>query len=151
MISCCLRMTRIGANEEYYSRPSASFAGRILGQRQPLVLQFRVSSKVDKDAQFIAARVEVVDHLGRVLVDQLPHRLDLDDDLPEANEVRLIRLFEALAAVAQRQLRLSDERDVLVRELQRQTFLINGFQESATLPIVDFETGTHDLVALIGK
>lgn len=65
--------------------------------------------------------------------------------------IALVRLPESLAAVAQRQLRLSDKANVLVSELHRQTFLINGFQESATLPVMDFKTGAHDLVALAGK
>jgi hypothetical protein len=38
-------------------------------------------SKVDQDTQFKAACVKVIDYLGGVLVDQLPHGFDLDDDL----------------------------------------------------------------------
>jgi hypothetical protein len=73
-------MAQISANEESYTRPFALSAGSFFRQSQPLVLQLWVCAEVDQDAQFKIAGMEVIDHLGFVLVDQFAHSFDFNDD-----------------------------------------------------------------------
>lgn len=113
-----------------------------------LVLNPGVVSEVDQEPELLAGRFQVVDHLSTVLVSQLLDCLDLDDDLLEAQEVRLILLFELPTLVLKSKSGLLHEGDLLFPELNGEAFLVHGLQESVALFLVHLEACADDPVAL---
>jgi hypothetical protein len=90
-------------------------------------------SEVDEQPEAEAGRLQIVEDLCAVFVGQFPHRLQLNDDPLETYEIRLAHLLECPAFVRERQFGLSDERNALQLELDRQALLVRGFEESAPL------------------
>jgi hypothetical protein len=89
------------------------------------VLDLGIVAEIDRQPELLPGRLQVVDQLCTMLINQLLDRLDLDDDLPEALEVRLLLL------------------------LQPQARLEDRPQKSVALFLVHLEAGTDDPVALL--
>src|SRR5579864_205753 len=85
--------------------------------------------------------------LGR----EFAHSLQLDDDPPEANEVRPVGLIERLAFVGESQHRGGLEGNALSRELDRQALLINGLEEAGPHLPAHLEHGSSDQKRLVGE
>jgi hypothetical protein len=58
---------------------------------EALVLDLWIVAEIDQQPELLPCRLLVVDHLGTMLINKLLDRLDLDEDLPEALEVRLVQ------------------------------------------------------------
>src|SRR2546423_632800 len=128
---------------------STAFCGFLTCVRQPFVFEFGVMAEIDQQTHFEAGGVEVVDHLGAVLVSQRGHRLDLDDDFVVAHEVRLVLLFQRPSFVRQRQRLLRDKEDALHFKFDLQAFLINSLQKPTAFLFVHLEAGADDFVCFV--
>ena len=115
---------------------------------EPFMLNTWMVAEVDQQPKLPTSNLEVVDHLGPMLVAQLPDCLDLDDDALEAEEVRLVELIETLALVSECETWLLDKGDFPGAELDCQTRLVDGLEKSTALLFVDLQTRPDDAVAL---
>src|SRR5208283_3026809 len=86
-----------------------------------------------------------------MFVAQLRHRFDFEDDLPEAHEVRLVPVFQRPIFISQYKLSLWSERNSTKVEFDLQALLINRFEESRSLDLVDLKASPHDPITLIRK
>ena len=105
--------------------------------------------EIHEQAESVAGGVEIIEHLGTMLIRQRRHRLDLQDDLLEADEIRLESLTKRPAFVAQWQMRLRRERNALQTQLNFQTLLIDGLSEAATFLVIDLKARPLDPEALV--
>lgn len=116
---------------------------------EALVFDLGVVAEVDQEPELLASRLQLVDHLRTVFVGQFLDRLDLEDDLAEAQEIRLVLLFQRLSLVLESKPRLPIEGDLLLPKLKRQAFLVHRLQEAIAFLFVHLETGANDPIALI--
>src|SRR5580704_10910753 len=83
--------------------------------------------------------------LGR----EFAHDLQLYNDAIEAHEVGSVRLLERLTLVSEDKRWRSHERDPRRRELERQAFLIDSFEESRPHLPANLEDGALDPEGLV--
>src|SRR5688500_16843313 len=83
-----------------------------------------------------------------MLIDQVGHSLELNDDCPKADEVGLVLLNERPALIKQTEFGLWDIRYLLQLQLDFQAFLVNRFDKTTTLVVIDFKAGADDAVRL---
>src|ERR1700722_7906009 len=84
-----------------------------------------------------------------MLINELRERLDFHDDFVEASEVRFVNLLENPSLVADLQLGFWNEWQSTQTQLDFQTLLIDQFEKSAALVVVDLKTGSNDGVRFI--
>lgn len=82
-------------------------------------------------------------------VNQSRYRLDLNDDLVIADEIRAKFLVQDLAFIAQRKVRLSNVWNVLQSELFTQAFLIYWFGETTAFVVVHLKARPNYFIALV--
>ena len=83
--------------------------------------------------------------LGR----KFTHRFQLHEDKPEADEIGTIGLLEHMLLIGQTQRGLGYKRNAALLELQRQTFLVHGFEKARAHLFVHFKDGALDSIDLI--
>lgn len=105
--------------------------------------------EIHEQAEPVAGGVEIIEHLGTMLIRQRRHRLDLQDDLLETDEIRLKSLTKRPAFVAQWQMRLRRKRNALQTQFNFQTLLIDGLSEAATFLVINLKARPHDPEALV--
>jgi len=115
------------------------------------IFQKRAMTKIDRESQPKSSAPEIVVNLGAMFVAQLGYRFDLEDDLPEAYEVRLIAMFQRPIFISQYKLSLRSERNSGKAEIDLQALLINRFQKPRSLDFIDLKASPHDPVTLIRK
>ena len=74
---------------------------------------------------------------------------DLDNDPIESNQIGDVLLVQSMVLILNRNLFLRCEWNLLISKLDFNGLLINAFEKSTTKSLVDFKSGTHDLVHLI--
>src|SRR5208283_2218133 len=79
-------------------------------ESDPFIFQQRVMTKTDQESQPKSRASQVIVNLGAMFVAQLGYRLDLEDDLLEAHEVRLVATFQRPIFISQYKLSLWSER-----------------------------------------
>jgi len=110
------------------------------GVDDSLDLEFRVVTEVDEQSKLDFRRFEIVLHLGSVLIRQVLHGLEFEDDLLVADEVRLVSSSQRSGLVVECQRLLRDERNSLEAQLNLDALLIDRFQKPAALFPVYIET-----------
>ncbi len=75
---------------------------------------------------------------------QSGNRLQLDDYIPETDEIGLVELFQRPALVGKAQSGLFLEGDARVLELEGQSLLVDRLQKPGAQRVVDLETGSAD-------
>src|SRR6266853_1278883 len=118
-------------------------------QNDALVLNFGIVTEVDEDAWFVACRTKLVVNLCAVVINQSGDGLYFEGDFPEADEIGNVSLLKFAPLIFQNEWILGIKKNVLKSQLQLQTFLVNGFEESATFLPIDLKAGSHDPVALV--
>ncbi len=108
-------------------------------------------TKIDQESQPKSRAPQIVVNLGAMFVAQLGYRFDLEDDLPEADEVRLIAMFQRPIFISQYKLSLRSERNSAKAEFDLQALLINRFQKSRSLDLIDLKASSHDPITLVRK
>ena len=65
-------------------------------------------TEIDQESKPKSRAPQIVVNLGAMFVAQLRYRFDLEDDLPEADEVRLIAMFQRPIFISQYKLSLEE-------------------------------------------
>ena len=94
---------------------------------EPFVLDLWIVPEVHQQAKLLTGRLQVVDHLSSVFIGQPLDRLDFQDDFAETQKIGFVLLLQRPTLVLQSKSRLLLERDLLLGQFSRQTFLIHGF------------------------
>src|SRR3989442_960838 len=100
----------------------------ILCENAPLVLQGS-TPEVQKETELVPRGLQVVEDLRVLDVSQPGQRFCFDNDPLVANEVGLVA-NQSLTLVEDRQFDFAHERYSSFRKLQRQRFLIDGFEKA---------------------
>jgi hypothetical protein len=79
----------------------------------PFVLELRMMTEIREQSEPVPSGLQVIVKLSPMLIAKGRDCLDLDDDGPETEEVRLVTLAKNLAFVAEFQLRLRHEGNAL--------------------------------------
>jgi len=108
-------------------------------------------TKIDQESELKSCASQIVVNLGAMFVAQLGYRFDLEDDLPEAYEVRLIAMFQRPIFISQYKLSLRCKRNSTKAEFDLQALLINRFQKSRSLDLIDLKVSPHDPITLVLK
>src|SRR5439155_12620746 len=110
------------------------------GVRNSFPNEIRVLAEVDQQSQFVIGRAQIVEDLRPVFVCKCGHRLYFQDDLFEADKVRLVSALEKVSLISERQRLLWNERQLLNSELDFETLLVNRFQQAAAFFVINFKT-----------
>jgi hypothetical protein len=113
-------------------------------------LDLGVVAEVDEQTELHACGLEIVDDLGTMLVGEIWDGLQLQNDLPEANDVWNEGVFETAAFVEERELALSVERDSLNFKFGLQTFLIDGLSKTASFELIDLKASSSNAEGFFG-
>src|SRR5271157_2375098 len=120
-------------------------------ENDSFIFQKRVVTKIDQESQPESRVPQIVVNLGAMFVAQLRHRFDFEDDLPEANEVRLVPMFQRPIFISQYKLSLRSERNSTKVEFDLQALLINRLQKLSSLDLINLKARPHDPITFIRK
>ena len=81
-------------------------------ERESLNGHARTGTEVDQHPEFALRHSQIVENLPTVFVGQSAHRLELQDYLSKAKDVRYVLLLDLLALVEDRQLLLGFKRNL---------------------------------------
>ena len=116
----------------------------MLSENETFPLQAREGTEIDEQPELKSGDFEIIDQLGPVFVSQTFGRLEFDDDLVEAQEIGRVGVFEEPAAIRERIIALSIERDLGHFQFDFQRVLINRFGESVALVFVHRDARADD-------
>ncbi len=106
-------------------------------------------AKVDQKTQLYTGRFQIIQHLSTVLIGQLLHGLQFQDDLLKAYEVRFVLLAQRVPLVLQCEGLLWYKGYLPQPEFDLQALLIYWFQKSTAFFPVDFIACPDDLVGFL--
>jgi len=105
--------------------------------------------KIDEKAKLKTGCLQVICSLRLMLFKKFGDSFNLNDDFIVTDEVRLIRVFEYLPIIGQRESLLGNKRNLTAFEFDLQTFLIDRFEEAVTQNLVNIHTSASDRIALV--
>ena len=105
-------------------------------------MNFWVVSEIDEQTELHASCLEIIDDLGTVLVGEIWHGFEFEDDFAEADKIRDERVSQTPVFVGERKLLLCIERNVLEFQFCFETLLIDWHSESTALQLIDLKAGS---------
>jgi hypothetical protein len=101
-------------------------------------------AEIDEQTQLKPRAIQIIEQLRTVFVDQLGHRLDLNDDLVETDIIRLVLLLQFLSLILQGQHLLGGKRNATFLEFYCETFLIDTLEKTAAHRFICLKASTDD-------
>src|SRR5690606_14488168 len=108
-----------------------------------------IMGEIQKETESKPGRLQVILDLCSEHIVEFGDSLQLNDDAAVADEIRLIMQSKLSSFVFHLNLRLLNERDILDLKLDRQTLVINRFEEPCSQLPIHLETCTEDRVGLL--
>src|SRR5690349_1628526 len=116
---------------------------------ESLPVQATWVAEVDKQADAQARRLDVIQQLSLFTCRRRSQRFNLNNDMPEADKVRAIRLLQRTALVMDVQVALRLERNAAHLHLDLHCLLIRRFQEPGPQLIVYLHRRADDGIHLV--
>ena len=112
-------------------------ASSVKSERDSLDGDARIRAEIDQQPRLALRHSQIVENLPTVFVGQSAHRLELQDYLSKAKDVRYVLLLDLLALVEDRQLLRGFKRNLPQGELLLKALLIHLFAPHVAHRLVD--------------
>ena len=119
------------------------------GAGQALVFQTRDVPEIHEQAYRQSSCVKIVQELRAMLIGQFRNGLEFHHYRFEANQVRLVGVFQGLSLVLKPQRWLGDKSNFLKAKFYLEAFLVNRLQKAAAFFAVNLKTGAENPVGFL--
>ena len=109
----------------------------------------RIRAEIDQQSELVLRHSQIIENLPTVFVGQSAHRLELQDYLSKAKDIRYVLLLDLLALVEDRQFLLGLKRNVPQGEFLLKALLIDLFAPHVAHRLVDVKYSALNGIHLV--